>query len=352
MTERVDWVDNAKAIGILLVVYGHVARGLFEAGFIANVQLYKLVDSIIYSFHMPLFFFLSGLFVVKTLNRKGTKGFVFSKVDTILYPYILWSILQGSVEFVLADYTNGDVALGSILNLWVPRAQFWFLYALFFVAIVTAMVLSFIPRIFQPWCVLVAVVLYCVEPYVSYVPAVQLVCNNLIYFLIGVYFSKVETVLVWRSGAALVVLGVGFVLAQLVFHLLFDLNFHDRGVGLLLLATLSIVFVVQLSHLLSRQAYSRAIAAIGSASMAIYLMHILVGSGARVVLVKGVGVESLPLLMIACCVVSVVGPMLVFQGLQRFKIRYIFSAPVSKLMNLCSKAVFFGFGEARRGVTK
>jgi len=56
------WVEYAKAIGIVLVVYGHSARGAQAAGLFANEHLFAVVDSIIYSFHMPLFFFLSGLF--------------------------------------------------------------------------------------------------------------------------------------------------------------------------------------------------------------------------------------------------------------------------------------------------
>ena len=62
MQERNAWVDYAKAIGIILVVYGHVARGVFNAGLPMDEDNYLLIDSIIYSFHMPLFFFLSGLY--------------------------------------------------------------------------------------------------------------------------------------------------------------------------------------------------------------------------------------------------------------------------------------------------
>lgn len=60
MNTRNLWVDYAKAIGIVLVVYGHVVRGLLNAGILQDAEFHGLVDSVIYSFHMPLFFFLSG----------------------------------------------------------------------------------------------------------------------------------------------------------------------------------------------------------------------------------------------------------------------------------------------------
>ena len=58
MSKRYDWVDYAKGIGILLVVYAHTARGVFSAGIASDEDWYTLVDSVIYTFHMrtPAFF--------------------------------------------------------------------------------------------------------------------------------------------------------------------------------------------------------------------------------------------------------------------------------------------------------
>ncbi|MDB4201501.1 hypothetical protein N9763_00715 [Polaribacter sp.] len=41
-TQRIDWIDQAKGFGIILVVYGHN---------------FPSIEDYIYSFHMPLFFF-------------------------------------------------------------------------------------------------------------------------------------------------------------------------------------------------------------------------------------------------------------------------------------------------------
>ena len=46
-------------------VYGHVLDGLFNAG--VTVPRYHLQHDFIYSFHMPLFFVLSGLFAKRVL---------------------------------------------------------------------------------------------------------------------------------------------------------------------------------------------------------------------------------------------------------------------------------------------
>ena len=64
---RIDWVDYAKGIGILLVVYGHLLSSVFHKGIQIPKHFFELSDSIVYSFHMPMFFFLSGLLVEKYL---------------------------------------------------------------------------------------------------------------------------------------------------------------------------------------------------------------------------------------------------------------------------------------------
>lgn len=55
--DRIIWIDNAKAIAILLVVVGHIIQFMYSPeGFDQNI-----VFRYIYAFHMPLFFLLSGL---------------------------------------------------------------------------------------------------------------------------------------------------------------------------------------------------------------------------------------------------------------------------------------------------
>lgn len=140
---REAWVDYAKGIGIILVVFGHANRGLYSAGIQLSGSSYLLTDSIIYSFHMPLFFFLSGLFFTQSLDKKGKTSFVISKIDTIVYPYVVWSLLQGMVEVLLSRYTNNPSSLGDVLSLFThPRAQFWFLYALFMVFVLATLLYS------------------------------------------------------------------------------------------------------------------------------------------------------------------------------------------------------------------
>src|ERR1700677_3177825 len=91
---RIEWMDTARGIAIILVVYGHVLVGLHDGGFFSTANPWWLSYYTIYTFHMPFFFFLAGLNVRRSI-AKGRKAFLWGKVWTIAYPYFLWSAIQG-----------------------------------------------------------------------------------------------------------------------------------------------------------------------------------------------------------------------------------------------------------------
>src|SRR4051812_19851447 len=54
---RLDWIDSARGVGILLMFYGHVVQLSFRGNHAAEEQM-----RLIYSFHMPVFFVMAGFF--------------------------------------------------------------------------------------------------------------------------------------------------------------------------------------------------------------------------------------------------------------------------------------------------
>ena len=77
-TNRVLWVDWCKGIGILLVLLGHTLR--------TDLSLVY-----IYGFHMPLFFFLSGL--VCNEKKYNWNTFLRSRFNTLIIPYVVFYLL-------------------------------------------------------------------------------------------------------------------------------------------------------------------------------------------------------------------------------------------------------------------
>ncbi|NMM39535.1 acyltransferase family protein [Pseudoalteromonas arctica] len=88
---RINYIDNMKAIGIALVVLGHAAW--------LNEDIYTLI----YSFHMPLFFFLSG-FLASTADT--TKQALIKLSQRLVLPFIFFFLV--SYLFWLPLHFFGD----------------------------------------------------------------------------------------------------------------------------------------------------------------------------------------------------------------------------------------------------
>lgn len=326
---RSQWVDIAKAMGIVLVVYGHMARGV-SLGTGGLGGWCGVLDSVIYSFHMPLFFFLSGLFFPDSFRRRGGGRLVLNKIDTILYPYVLWSLLQGCVEVFLSRYTNGSATMERLLCIpWMPIAQFWFLYALFAIFAACAAIFAFVPKYPLAVALLVSLVLRFLPGIRPGESIVSDMTNQMVFFVVGIAFSARVDVAFLGRGVVVAALAALFGIGQYLFHAVLSRNYTDRGAVSLLLSLLSILFVVSLSSFLARRPRPR-LAALGSATMAIYLMHILAGSGTRMLL-KLVGADS-ALLQLACSsCAGVILPFAAAWAIRRAGVPYVFSAPVSGL---------------------
>lgn len=329
--DRNLWVDYSKAIGIILVVYGHVARGIFNAGIIIDEDLYNLADSIVYSFHMPLFFFLSGLFFCNSLSKRGIKGLLGSKIDTIVYPYLLWSILQGVIEVYFSSHTNGNVNYSEVFSLlWQPRAQFWFLYALFMVFVVASIIFNKVSDKFIFVMFIGTIIIYIFQNDIPSYFHFNFITNNFIFFIFGIVFNKRADFEILSSKKLLFVTAVSFVLIQYIFHSALSFSYVDKGILSLLVALISILFIVSISKKLAETPLNWLII-IGSSSMPIYLMHILFASGTRIILNKALD-DSATIHLFIGFVAGIGGPLIAVHLIKKFKLTFLLSVPVSRFI--------------------
>lgn len=322
---RTDWVDYAKAIGIILVVYGHVARGLVKAGIVDNSGTIRLIDSFIYSFHMPLFFFLSGLFFLPSLQRRGRVSLVCNKVDTIIYPYLVWSLIQGSIEVALSRYTNGNIGWEDLTRILIePRAQFWFLYALFLIFIIATLTYRNSSNVLSRLILVGAGSAYLLQS--SFDEPIQLtyILNNFVFFAAGVQFSNLKQPVRTGNAAALI---VGFFAIWTTVYLTQGSIITAGGSLSLLLGLSGIGAAVGASVILTRYARSSTLALIGTMSMQIFLMHIIAGSGTRVVLVKFFGIYDPSIHLLTGTLAGVLIPMAITVALNRAQIQFLFTPP-------------------------
>ena len=103
-SSRYNYIDIAKGIGILMVVWAHI-------------MLVGWSHKVCYAFHMPLFFFISGML----FNRDKYPGFaVFLKkrARRLLLPYLIYSVVTWGVWAAFRYIRHDDVG-----NYFAPLLQ-------------------------------------------------------------------------------------------------------------------------------------------------------------------------------------------------------------------------------------
>ena len=118
-TKRIGWIDLAKGICIVLVVFNHV-----------NVALgidYPLAPQV-NSFRMPLYFVLSGLFFKQ---YEGFIGFLKRKTNKLLIPFLFFLLTTSVIPFWLLHHENSLKCFFNEMNGPVYNFAIWFLLCLF-----------------------------------------------------------------------------------------------------------------------------------------------------------------------------------------------------------------------------
>ena len=127
LAKRVEYIDIAKGIGIVLVVMGHNDFALIS----------PFAHKLIYSFHMPMFFFLSGMFFKPDMP---IGLFLHQRFNRVLKPFLVTilflyltsisftkvGIIEASRRLLKAMYGNGH---------YLDWVQLWFLPHLFVVGL-------------------------------------------------------------------------------------------------------------------------------------------------------------------------------------------------------------------------
>ena len=140
MREREKWVDDVKVIACILVVLGHFFQSMTKADILPANDLYKWFNTTIYYFHVPLFFICSGYLYQRYSIVDSFHSWyknIFKKALTLGIPYITFSTATWVLKTVFSSSVNEQIGgLGSTLLLH-PTSPYWYLYALFFIFIVT-----------------------------------------------------------------------------------------------------------------------------------------------------------------------------------------------------------------------
>jgi len=94
VSRSIAWIDRLKAIGIVLVVLGHAVDG-------------TLLHEVIYSFHMPLFFFASGYLFSARDAQQPLAAYLRQRIAPYLRYYLVFSLV-GALYYIVVKHWGPD----------------------------------------------------------------------------------------------------------------------------------------------------------------------------------------------------------------------------------------------------
>lgn len=124
---RVEWADVAKGISIILVVLWHSTI----KGDGSGMKFINSVNEGLIFLRMPLFFFVSGFFIKKSLAQNW-QSFFQNKISNLLWLFLIWSIINDITFYTMPELIKNHVfnIINPLIHFIDPPATLWFIYAL------------------------------------------------------------------------------------------------------------------------------------------------------------------------------------------------------------------------------
>jgi len=263
-------IDAIRVGGICAVIFGHVYAG-------------ALTHQWVYSWHVPLFFVLTG-YLWKPGRTIGKELSI--RTRALMVPYVSWFVVVSlivlavpaenspwNVTTLLAPLWGGSQATG-------PYGTFWFVSVLFFTALFYRAI-DRLPRTVQ-WAIAVVgvVAAYYAGPQLAGLPlGVGLAWPCLIFLLAGRGIAAVEPRLSHPRSVGLLVLAAGA--AVIAFFPLDDVDlkqglFGTPLIGILIAVAVSMGLLLACRTIPFGDGLSRLMAALAVVGIAVVLSHPLV----------------------------------------------------------------------------
>jgi fucose 4-O-acetylase-like acetyltransferase len=325
---RLGWIDYAKGIAIILVVYRHVVFGLKGSGLVIPQWIID-GNNMFYSFRMPLFFLLSGLFLERSIFRKGEAGFLVTRVNTLLYPYLLWAFIQITLQILFSSVVNAHRTGADYLNILIqPRHldQLWYLFALFNVTLLYLLVAKLF-RYDKFAQVLISLALLAIAPLVNSISTLYDIALHYIFFCIGhltaSYFfaEKIQERL--SSAYGLLILLPVFAFCQYYF-------LYHQQMNLFLYAAIALVgslFTIMLSFRLSKSRALPILRTFGHYSLYIYLLHVPIVAVIRYLLLATPLRQQILILLLLLIFIAIFLSVIVYRLCIRLRLGFLFIGP-------------------------
>ncbi len=219
--EYYNEINIARGIGALIVLLGHAFPDA-EIGVFAH-PVFQWGYDVCYSFHMALFFWISGFVFGRNYFECGYKiiSEVTKKVKRLLIPYLFLSYLSLLPKIVLNAYARNPVDASGVLKVLLgvsPNGSLWYIYTLFLFSVFALLIgklLCISSESIKGIC-LILLGIFCYSLYVYggdtalHVIYIDKICRYFIFYVMGIVTYRIYTKfkMLYCLSAAIVAIGL------------------------------------------------------------------------------------------------------------------------------------------------
>ncbi len=359
------WIDYDKGISIILVGYGHCLATLNgHAADLSNYPFFDYIGTFFYGFRMPLFFIVSGLLIGRSLNKKGLNHYISDRTNNILYPLLVWGIIEITFQLLSARYTHfslhADISPAKYIKLITdPRAtgHFWYLNALFCIGAIYAFLRSKL-KLKPVIQVILGLVMFCASAYVHvydvHAGLFTDILGYYLFFALGDLISNVmldeENIKRFASWKLFFPLLVVFIVTQYISTTInsrptvYGINYVEDKLPFFYLfqALVGCTISFNFSFLLHRYKVFTWIRIVGYHSLFIYCVQIIVMTIARIFFQNFLHINNIPALIMLVWTSGIVLPIFLYNFCLRYNLwwLYTFKKPEKQVDYLRSTNIF------------
>ncbi|MGJ8527695.1 acyltransferase family protein [Maritalea sp.] len=333
-SQRLDWVDAAKGISILLVVMLYATNSAGEAT--NNIGALHYVIGFATPFRMPEFFLISGLFLASVIARPWAK-FADRRAVHYLYFYVLWAIIHIVLKVGIASRDPGMAleALGwAVIQ---PYGVLWFIYVLALTSLATKVLMELrIPH----WLAFAGAAALNLAQLDTQSYALDQFARYYVFFYAGYAFAPfifnvvdkamnapkaaLAILAIWALANGALVFTPGFVAEP--GH--FTMGLAEIPVIKIVLALIGTLALCVGAGLLTKVKWMGWLSYIGKRSLVIYVAFVLPMGIARTILVKFNLVTDTTLLSIVTMLIALITPLIAYWVVQKINFgHFLFTRP-------------------------
>jgi uncharacterized membrane protein YcfT len=318
---RIDWVDYAKGICIIMVVMMHSVLGVELAA--GQTGFMHVLVAFAKPFRMPDFFLISGLFLALVIDRDW-RTYLDRKVVHFAYFYVLWVTIQFGFKAPGFAAEQGWAHAGYLyLESFIePFGTLWFIYLLpiFFVVIKLT---RRAPAILI-WGL--AALLESLHVKTDWT-VIDEFCARFIYIYSGYLFADYVFALSDRARAHPALALSGLAAWALINGGLVASGLSEMPLVSLMLGLAGACAIVTMGTLLARMGWLNVLRFCGEHSIVIYLAFFLPMASSRTLLLKTGIIHDIGLISLVVTAAGVVGALVIWRAALWTHANFLFERP-------------------------